>query len=154
MVHHKVHDEAGPGLPLLPRQDPKSALTARPSTAATLNLAAVAAQAARLFEPYDAGFAARLLAAADRVRGGPAPPGVFAPDADGDRRRRAVRRQERHRRVLLGRGRAVPDDRRAAVPRRRPGQRLHTADAFSPNGFYWGSMAALGRLDLAPSRPS
>jgi endoglucanase len=47
-----------------PDQDPDPRYLYRPSTAATLNLAAVAAQGARLFLPYDAAFAGRLLAAA------------------------------------------------------------------------------------------
>ena len=75
MVHHKIHDDDWTGLPLDPAADPKVRELHRPSTAATLNLAAVAAQGARLFDRYDAAFADRLLAAApDRVGRRPGQP--------------------------------------------------------------------------------
>ncbi|MEU7875373.1 glycoside hydrolase family 9 protein [Dactylosporangium sp. NPDC049140] len=64
MAHHKVHDRAWTGLPCLPDQDPQPRELHPPSTAATLNLAATAAQAARLYRPFDAAFADRCLAAA------------------------------------------------------------------------------------------
>ena len=64
MVHHKIHDDAWTGLPMMPHLDPQPRSLHRPSTAATLNVAAVAAQGARLFAPYDKAFSARLLAAA------------------------------------------------------------------------------------------
>ena len=50
MVHHKVHDEAWTGLPLRPDQDPQQRYLRPPSTAATLNLAATAAQCARIWQ--------------------------------------------------------------------------------------------------------
>jgi len=67
MVHHKVHDVGWTGLPLDPAADPQARALARPSTAATLNLAAVAAQGARIFAAYEAqfpGYSEKLLAAA------------------------------------------------------------------------------------------
>src|SRR5207253_9336003 len=60
MVHHKIHDEKWTGLPLLPNLDPKVRELHPPSTAATLNLAAAAAQGARIFKKYDRAFSARL----------------------------------------------------------------------------------------------
>ncbi|WP_374203257.1 glycoside hydrolase family 9 protein [Streptomyces sp. ST2-7A] len=65
MAHHKMHDRNWTGMPMLPHQDPQIRELAPPSTAATLNLAASAAQCARLFEPYDADFAARCLEVAE-----------------------------------------------------------------------------------------
>ncbi|MFH0241513.1 glycoside hydrolase family 9 protein [Streptomyces sp. HK10] len=65
MAHHKIHDREWTGLPLLPHQDPQPRELHAPSTAATLNVAATAAQCARLFEPYDADFADRCLDAAE-----------------------------------------------------------------------------------------
>src|SRR4029079_13779850 len=65
MAHHKIHDVAWTGLAVMPQltADVKRAL--RPvSTAATLNLAAVAAQAARVFASMDAAFARRCRRAA------------------------------------------------------------------------------------------
>ncbi|HXS16677.1 MAG TPA: glycoside hydrolase family 9 protein, partial [Polyangiaceae bacterium] len=69
MVHHKMHDTAWTGLGLAPHEAERLMKRAlRPvSTAATLNLVATAAQAARLFLPYDAVFAQRCLAAAERA---------------------------------------------------------------------------------------
>jgi len=64
MVHHKVHDLAWTGLPLAPDQDPQPRALVPPSTAATLNLAATAAQAARIWKTYDPVFSARCLEAA------------------------------------------------------------------------------------------
>lgn len=64
MVHHKVHDVNWTGLPLAPDQDPQQRALVPPSTAATLNLAATAAQAARIWKGYDPAFSARCLQAA------------------------------------------------------------------------------------------
>ncbi|WP_205576541.1 glycoside hydrolase family 9 protein, partial [Streptomyces europaeiscabiei] len=61
MVHHKIHDEQWTGLPLMPADDAQKRELHPPSTAATLNLAATAAQAARLYRPYDRAFAAKAL---------------------------------------------------------------------------------------------
>lgn len=67
MVHHKVHDVQWTALPLAPDQDPQLRALAPPSTAATLNLAAVAAQAARLWQDQDPAFARRCLESAQRA---------------------------------------------------------------------------------------
>ncbi len=61
MAFHKVHDKHWTGLPTRPDQDQQPRVLRPPSTAATLNLAATAAQCARLFKPYDPHFAARCL---------------------------------------------------------------------------------------------
>ncbi|WP_344977678.1 glycoside hydrolase family 9 protein, partial [Salinactinospora qingdaonensis] len=65
MAHHKIHDAEWTGLPLMPAEDPQPRYLQPPSTAATLNLAATGAQCARIFEPYDAAFAADCLDAAE-----------------------------------------------------------------------------------------
>ncbi len=64
MVHHKVHDVAWTGLPLAPDQDPRQRALVPPSTAATLNLAATAAQAARIWKDLDPAFSTKCLQAA------------------------------------------------------------------------------------------
>ncbi|MDP6540494.1 MAG: glycoside hydrolase family 9 protein [Planctomycetota bacterium] len=69
MVHHKIHGRNWTPLPQLPHEDGQGRVLHPPTTAATLDLAAVAAQAARLFEPYDASFARRCLAAAETAWG-------------------------------------------------------------------------------------
>ena len=64
MVHHKIHDENWTGLPTIPAQDSQRRLLSPVSTAATLNMAAVAAQASRLWKTLDPTFSAKALAAA------------------------------------------------------------------------------------------
>ncbi|MEU4442874.1 glycoside hydrolase family 9 protein [Actinosynnema sp. NPDC050801] len=67
MVHHKIHDQNWTGLPLLPHEDPQARRLSATSTAATLNTAAVAAQAARIWKTIDPAFSAKALAAATKA---------------------------------------------------------------------------------------
>jgi endoglucanase len=67
MAHHKVADENWTAIPTAPHRDTEKRLLFPPSTAATLNLAATAAQCARIWRGIDAAFAARCLAAAERA---------------------------------------------------------------------------------------
>lgn len=67
MAHHKVHDQNWTGLPMLPDQDPENRRLSSPSVTATLNLAAAAAQGARLWRKFDPAFADRAQAAAVRA---------------------------------------------------------------------------------------
>jgi endoglucanase len=154
MAHHKIHDQNWTGLPLAPEADPQLRELHPPSTAATLNLAAVAAQAARLYKRYDKAFAARCLAAARTAwDAANAHPDIFATDADGNG------------------GGAYSDSNvadefywAAAELYLTTGERqylaavtsspVHTADVFTAGGFSWQAVGALGRLDLAtvPSR--
>lgn len=67
MAHHKIADERWTGLPLRPDQDKERRFLYPPSTAATLNLAATAAQCARIWRSIDAAFSSRCLAAAKRA---------------------------------------------------------------------------------------
>ncbi|MEU2062408.1 glycoside hydrolase family 9 protein [Streptomyces sp. NPDC013455] len=154
MAHHKLHDEQWTGLPLLPDQDPQKRELHPPTTAATLNLAATAAQAARLYRPFDKVFAARALTAARTAwQAALAHPDLLADPDDG-----------------TGGGAYNDDDVTdefywaAAELYLTTGERqfadhvldspVHTADIFGPTGFDWGHTAAAGRLDLAlvPSR--
>ncbi|WP_076073136.1 glycoside hydrolase family 9 protein [Sphingomonas montana] len=64
MAFQKVADARWTTIPTAPAADREPRLLYPPSTAATLNLAAAAAQAARLWRPIDPAFAARCLAAA------------------------------------------------------------------------------------------
>ncbi|NLU79768.1 hypothetical protein HCA58_15525 [Micromonospora sp. HNM0581] len=150
MVHHKVHDESWTGPPMLPHQDTKQRELHRPSTAATLNLAAVAAQAARIFASYDATFASRLRSAAQRAYAAAlANPTLYAPRADRsgggpyadddvtDEYYWAATQ------LYLTTGGGTYLDAVRANP-------YHAAGAaFNQNGFYWGQVAALAQLDLA-----
>lgn len=74
MVHHKLHDRNWSGVPLMPptEYDNNSDFSGSdgrylfpPSTAATLNVAATAAQCARIWRDIDADFAARCLTVAE-----------------------------------------------------------------------------------------
>ncbi|CAM5738498.1 Endoglucanase OS=Streptomyces tendae OX=1932 GN=GUR47_04615 PE=3 SV=1 [Streptomyces tendae] len=154
MAHHKIHDEQWTGLPLLPSDDPQKRELHPPTTAATLNLAATAAQAARLYRPYDRAFAAEALDAARTAwKAALAHPDLLADENDG-----------------IGGG-AYPDAKvaddfywAAAELYLTTGERdfkeyvlkspVHTADIFGPVSFDWASTAVPARLDLAtvPSR--
>jgi endoglucanase len=67
LVHHKMHDIAWTALPLPPHQDKMKRVLYAASTAATLNVAAVAAQGARIFKSIDPAFSQRCLSAAERA---------------------------------------------------------------------------------------
>ncbi|MFD1933182.1 MULTISPECIES: glycoside hydrolase family 9 protein [Nonomuraea] len=64
MAHHKIHDVDGWTGMVAPHEDPRERRLFPPSTAATLNLAAVAARCARVYRPFDAAYADRCLDAA------------------------------------------------------------------------------------------
>lgn len=77
MAHHKMHDAQWSGVPfMVPMEYDNNSDFSKPtggrylfppSTAATLNLAATAAQCARIWRDIDAAFAARCLKAAERA---------------------------------------------------------------------------------------
>ena len=149
MVHHKVHDSSWSALPLDPAADPLQRELHRPSTAATLNLAAAAAQGARLFRRFDPAFSERLLTAARTAYDAAvANPALYAPGSDGngggsysdsdvsDEFYWAAAE------LYLTTRHQVYLDAVLASPH-------HTGEVFSVDGFSWGSVAALGRLDLA-----
>lgn len=66
LVHHKVHDGRWTALPTSPANDPEIRFLYAPNTAATLNMVAVAAQAARIWKTIDPAFSAHALDAARR----------------------------------------------------------------------------------------
>ena len=81
MAHHKGHDAEWTGIPTRPDQDPMIRYLAPVSTAATLNLAAVAAQSARLWRRYDHRFSRKCLDAALKAWNAAIEnPELFAPD--------------------------------------------------------------------------
>ncbi|MGF0176535.1 glycoside hydrolase family 9 protein [Streptomyces sp. Marseille-Q5077] len=154
MAHHKIHDEQWTGLPLLPSADPQKRELHPPSTAATLNLAATAAQAARLYRPYDKEFAAKTLAAARKAWSAAlAHPDRYASESDGigggtyadnnvtDEFYWAAAE------LYLSTGEKEFADHVLNSP-------VHTADIFGPLGYDWARTAPAARLDLAtvPSR--
>ncbi|MFN3865648.1 MAG: glycoside hydrolase family 9 protein [Demequina sp.] len=152
MVHHKVHDADWTGLPLMPANDPQARYLHRPSTAATLNFAAVAAQGARLWAEYDQAFADELLAAGQVAwEAALETPDLFAPapnadpspgggpyddDSVGDEFYWAAAE------LYLTTGDQEYEDYVLA-------SEYHSENIFEPTGFFWGDVAALGRMNLA-----
>ena len=67
MVYHKAHDEKWTALGIAPADDDMKRIVKPPTTAATLNLAACGAQAARLWRDYDSDFADKCLEAAEKA---------------------------------------------------------------------------------------
>jgi endoglucanase len=67
MVHHKIHDKEWTALGLAPHEDAIQRFLYPVSTAATLNLAAVAAQAGRVWKTIDPVFAKRCVTAAEKA---------------------------------------------------------------------------------------
>jgi endoglucanase len=67
MVHHKMHDEGWTAIGIRPDQDTLKRTLRPVSTAATLNMAAVAAQAARVFRGSDKAFSEKALTAAEKA---------------------------------------------------------------------------------------
>ncbi|MCG3729354.1 glycoside hydrolase family 9 protein [Vibrio cincinnatiensis] len=67
MAFHKVADDAWTGMPLPPHKDPRDRFLSYPTTAATLNLAATAAQCARVWKELDPSYAQRCLTSAEKA---------------------------------------------------------------------------------------
>jgi len=80
MVHHKIHDFKYTQLSTGPHEDAMERYLFPPSTAATLNLAANAAQAARIWKEIDKAFADKCLNAGERAwTAAQANPEIYAP---------------------------------------------------------------------------
>jgi endoglucanase len=150
MAFHRVHGTEWSPIPGWAHQDPTVRVLHRPSTAATLHLAAVAAQGARLLRTTDRRYADRLLAAARTAhRAAHAEPHLIAPDDEG----------------AFGGGPYgdpdVTDDFYWAAAElwlatgaesylgEVLGSAQHTADVFDPAGFDFDRVAGPARLDLA-----
>ncbi|MFJ8625015.1 glycoside hydrolase family 9 protein [Kitasatospora sp. NPDC093550] len=146
MAFHKVHDAQWTGLPTRPELDDQQRELHPPSTAATLNLAATAAQCARVYAPYDAAFAARCLDAARRAwTAARAHPNVLATAADntgGGAYEDADVSDEFYwaaAELLATTGESQYRDAVTSSPH-------HTKPV---DAFWWGGTATLGRITLA-----
>jgi endoglucanase len=150
MAFHRVHGTRWPPLPCWPHEDPTERVLHRPSTGATLHLAAAAAQGARLLRAADPAYASTLLAAArtayeaahrrpyllapdDHARFGGGP--YHDDDLTDDFYWAAAE-------LWLATG----EDRYLLDLRDSP---QHTADGFDPAGFDFDRVTAPARLDLA-----
>lgn len=158
MAHHKLHDKAWTGLPTRPDRDPQPRELHPPTTAATLNLAATAAQCARLFAPYDAAFASRCGQAARTAwNAAKAHPDILADPDDGTGGGAYPDTDVRDEfywaaaELFITTGQDVYRQEVLGSP-------LHgvTEAVFPRGGMSWGSTAGLGALDLAtvPNRLS
>ncbi|MGW7256729.1 glycoside hydrolase family 9 protein [Streptomyces sp. NPDC054834] len=154
MAHSKIHDAQWTGLPLLPSDDPQKRELHAPTTQATLNLAATAAQAARLYRPYDRAFASRALTAARKAWvAALAHPEVY-PDPDDGTGGGAYPDTDATDEFYWAAAELYLTTGEKQFADHVLGSPLHTADIFGSLGFDWGRTAAAGRLDLAtvPSR--
>jgi endoglucanase len=150
MAFHRVHGSTWSPMPGLPHTDPTERVLHRPSTAATLHLAAVTAQGARLLRDGDAAYVDRLLAVArSAYRAAVSQPALLAPDDEG-----------RNGGGPYGDDRLADDAYWAAVElwlttgedeylAAIQGSAEHTGDPFDPAGFDYDRVAAPARLDLA-----
>jgi endoglucanase len=83
MAHHKMHNEKWSGIPTRPEEDKIPRFLKPPSTGATLNLAAVAAQCARVYKDVDTAFANKCLVSAEKAwAAAEKNPKVYAPGDD------------------------------------------------------------------------
>jgi endoglucanase len=152
MVHHKMHDASWTGLGTAPHEDKQVRYLFPPSTAATLNLAANAAQAARIWKGIDAAFSERCLKAAERAwAAAKAHPNVIAPEnvdgggAYGDQ----VLSDEFYwaaAELDVTTGKAEYRDFVAASPL---DPRFPTQAGGHKSSFNWGTTDALGMISLA-----
>ncbi|MGR5319869.1 glycoside hydrolase family 9 protein [Vibrio sp. DNB22_19_1] len=67
LAFHKIADEVWTGMPLPPHKDTQKRYVGQPSTAATLNLAAIGAQCSRIWKNIDASFSKQCLTAAENA---------------------------------------------------------------------------------------
>ncbi len=157
LVHHKLHDIAWTGLNTLPHEDPMPRYVHRPSTAATLNLAAAAAQGARLYEEFDPAYAGELLAAARRAwDAANAHPDILAPDTNsldpnpgGGPYNDSNVADEFYwaaTQLFLTTGESEYEKAVLTSPYHVDGEQ---EDIWRATGFDWGFTAAAARLDLA-----
>jgi endoglucanase len=117
MVHQKIADEHWTALPTAPADDKETRYLYHPTTGATLNLAATAAQAARVWKTIDPAFSARCLDAARRAFAAAQAQSRDLRHGRLHRQRRLWRRRPGGR-VLLGRRRALRHHRRGRLTRR------------------------------------
>lgn len=154
LVHHKMHDNQWTPLPTDPSQDPKKRELHRPSTAAALNLAAAGAMAARIYKPFDQAFATRCLTAATTAyAAAKRHPAIYAPSTDWDLGGGAYNDDDVSDEFYWAAAElyiTTDDVQYATDLASNAYSSANVTTAFSvPSGFSWGSVAALGRLDLA-----
>ena len=148
MAFHRVHDGYWTAFPMAPHEDPAPRMLHRPSTAATLNLAAVAAHAARLVAKRER--AVVLVSAAELAyRAAIEEPGLHAPDDKGTNGGGPYNDDDvddefywAATELFLTTGEARYLNAVISSP-------CHSEDVFDVDGFDWNNVAALSRIELA-----
>jgi endoglucanase len=152
MAHHKIHDQQWTGLPTLPNEDAQPRRLSAPSTAATLNLAAAAAQASRLWKRYDPAFAMRALTAAEKAyAAAKAHPNLLADPNDGQgggTYSDSVVTDE----FYWAATELFTTTDRYQYQRDVVNSPLYSGKSFNVHGFDWASTGALGDITLALGR--
>ena len=157
MAYHKIHDSKWTGLGLDPAKDVMARYLLPPSTAATLNVSACAAQASRLWKDLDPEFAAKCLSVAeDTYAAAKAHPAVYAPNKEhggGGAYSDSNVTDEFYWaacELFAATGdEAYYDDMKASDYAFRIQRNMEDEDTDSTSGvFDWGSTAALGSLTL------
>jgi endoglucanase len=152
LAFHRIHDDHWTPLPLAPHDDDAPRVLHRPSTAAGLNLAAVAAHAARCVSGADPDYSRRLVDVAERAYGAAhREPLLLAPDDHGEHGGGPYNDDEltdefywAAAELLITTG----DDRYRRAVLDSP---CHVADLFGLDGFDWDTVGAFARLELATS---
>jgi endoglucanase len=150
MAFHRVHGTEWSPLPGAPHEDPTGRVLHRPSTTATLHVAAAAAHAARLLRAGDPPYADTLLTAARTAYvAAQRNPTLLAPDDAGAHGGGPYNDDDpaddfywAATELWLATGEPAYHRDMLASPE-------HTADAFDPSGFDFHRVTAPARLDLA-----
>jgi endoglucanase len=150
LAFHRVHGTVWSPMPGWAHKDPTERVLHRPSTAASLHLAAVAAQGARLFRPTDPGYAGVLLDAARTAYAAALlHPQLIAPDDHaqfGGGPYADDRLEDDFYWAAAELWLATGDE---AYRQQLASSDQHAADAFDPSGFGFDRVTAPARLDLA-----
>ncbi len=155
MLHHKVHDNEWTGIPLLPSNDDKLRELHRPSTAATLNFAAVASALSRYLARFDTPYVDMLRAAAIKAyAAAKAHPDLYAPAADGNSGGGPYDDTDVSDEFYWAAAELYISTGDAAYLADLKASPHWMGDVFRPEGFDWKSVAGFARLTLArePSR--
>ena len=157
MVHHKVHGKRWAVGPMLPHRDKEQRVLHRPSTAATLNLAAAAAQGARVFRKANPHYADWLLSSALKAyQAAEANPVIYAPRTDGSHGGGDYDDDDVTDEFYWAAAELYLATGDPAFLQRLKSSPHWSGPVFIAEGFNWRSVAGLARLNLAtvPSRLS
>ena len=150
MAFHRVHGVDWSPMPGLPHLDPTVRVLHRPSTAATLHLAAVAACGARVFAPIEPAYAARLLGAARVAHvAAHARAALVAPDDEGRFGGGPYGDEDLEDDAYWAAAELYLATREPAFLAAVTASPQHRLDVFEPDGFDFDRVAGPARLALA-----